>query len=66
MEIDGRGLDEMDKRILLTIAENYKGGPVGLGTVAMAVSEEEHTHQKYMNHSSFKKATSRELPKGGS
>ena len=32
LEIDDRGLDEMDKRILSTMAENYKGGPVGLGT----------------------------------
>ena len=43
LEIDDRGLDEMDKRILSTMAENYKGGPVGLGTVAVAVNEEEHT-----------------------
>ena len=33
----------MDKRILRIIAENYGGGPVGLGTVAIAVGEEEHT-----------------------
>jgi len=43
LEIDSRGLDEMDKRILRILAENYKGGPVGLGTVAVAVGEEEHT-----------------------
>lgn len=43
LEIDACGLDEMDKRILRTIAENYKGGPVGLGTVAVAVGEETHT-----------------------
>ena len=43
LEIDDRGLDEMDKRILSTMAQNYKGGPVGLGTVAVAVNEEEHT-----------------------
>ncbi len=43
LEIDRHGLDEMDKRILRLMAENYKGGPVGLGTIAVAVGEEEHT-----------------------
>ena len=43
LEIDSKGLDEMDKRILRIIGLNYKGGPVGLGTVAVAVGEEEHT-----------------------
>mgnify|MGYP000337434173 CR=1 FL=1 len=43
LEIDHRGLDEMDKRILLLMAQNYKGGPVGLGTIAVGVGEEEHT-----------------------
>lgn len=43
LEIDRNGLDEMDKRILRLMAQNYKGGPVGLGTVAVAVGEEEHT-----------------------
>ena len=66
LEIDGRGLDEMDKRILLTIAENYKGGPVGLGTVAMAVSEEEHTlsevHEPFLIQEGYLKRT----PQGGS
>ena len=43
LDIDSHGLDEMDKRILSTMAENYKGGPVGLGTIAVGVGEEEHT-----------------------
>lgn len=43
LEIDQHGLDEMDKRILRLMAEHYKGGPVGLGTVAVAVGEEEQT-----------------------
>ncbi len=43
LEIDARGLDEMDKRILRIIAQNYRGGPVGLGTVAVAVGEETET-----------------------
>ena len=43
LEIDHRGLDEMDKRILSLMAQNYNGGPVGLGTLAVGVGEEEHT-----------------------
>jgi len=43
LEIDTRGLDEMDKRILRVMAENYKGGPVGLSTIAVAVGEEAET-----------------------
>ena len=43
LEIDSHGLDEMDKKILKLMAENYKGGPVGLGTIAVAVGEEVHT-----------------------
>ncbi len=52
LEIDAKGLDEMDKRILRVMAENYRGGPVGLGTVAMAVSEEadtlEEVHEPFL------------------
>jgi Holliday junction DNA helicase RuvB len=43
LEVDARGFDEMDKRILLTIIEKYGGGPVGVGTIAVAVSEESNT-----------------------
>lgn len=43
LEIDVRGLDEMDKQVMRVMAENYRGGPVGLGTVAVAVGEEAHT-----------------------
>jgi Holliday junction DNA helicase RuvB len=52
LEIDERGLDEMDKRILTVMARHYKGGPVGLGTIAVAVGEEQHTleevHEPYL------------------
>jgi len=71
LEIDGRGLDEMDKRILQVMATNYKGGPVGLGTVAVAVNEEEHTleevHEPYLIQEGYIKRTpqGRELtPRG--
>ena len=43
LEIDAAGLDEMDKRVLRVMAENYAGGPVGLGTIAVAVGEETET-----------------------
>ncbi len=43
LEVDARGFDEMDKRILLTIIEKYQGGPVGVNTIAVAVSEESNT-----------------------
>ncbi|RRJ95743.1 Holliday junction branch migration DNA helicase RuvB [Opitutaceae bacterium TAV4] len=43
LEIDAAGLDEMDKRMLRIMAENYRGGPVGLGTIAVAVGEESET-----------------------
>ena len=43
LEIDAAGLDEMDKRMLRAMAENYRGGPVGIGTIAVAVGEESET-----------------------
>jgi holliday junction DNA helicase RuvB len=39
LEVDGAGLDAMDRRYLKTIAENYGGGPVGVETLAAALSE---------------------------
>lgn len=43
LEVDRNGLDEMDNRILRTIIDKFKGGPVGLSTIATAVSEEQET-----------------------
>ena len=40
MNVDIYGLDEMDNKILLTIIDKFKGGPVGLTTIATAVSED--------------------------
>jgi Holliday junction DNA helicase RuvB len=52
LEIDAAGLDEMDKRMLRTMAENYRGGPVGMSTIAVAVGEEaetlEEVHEPYL------------------
>jgi Holliday junction DNA helicase RuvB len=43
LEVDEYGLDEMDKEIILAIIEKYKGGPVGLNTLAVAVNEDAGT-----------------------
>lgn len=43
LEVDERGLDKMDRKILLTILEKFNGGPVGLDTLAVAVNEEKDT-----------------------
>ena len=43
MEIDAEGLDNLDRRILSVIAEKFGGGPVGIETLAVAVSEEADT-----------------------
>lgn len=43
LEVDNLGLDEMDKRILEVIIHKFKGGPVGINTLAIAVSEEQDT-----------------------
>jgi Holliday junction DNA helicase RuvB len=40
MEVDTYGLDEMDRKLLLTIIEKFNGGPVGLGTISAAIHEE--------------------------
>lgn len=43
LHVDLHGLDEMDNKILLTIIDKFKGGPVGLSTLATAVSESSET-----------------------
>src|SRR5882762_8684222 len=40
MEVDTFGLDEMDRKLLLTIIEKFEGGPVGVGTLSAAIQEE--------------------------
>lgn len=41
--VDSLGLDELDRRVLLTIIEKYDGGPVGLATISASMSEEQDT-----------------------
>jgi Holliday junction DNA helicase RuvB len=43
LDVDGRGLDDLDRRVLHTIIEKFDGGPVGLDTIAAAISEEPDT-----------------------
>ena len=43
LNVDTYGLDEMDNKILLTIIDKFKGGPVGISTIATAVSENTET-----------------------
>ena len=40
MEVDTYGLDEMDRKLMLTIIEKFSGGPVGLGTISASIHEE--------------------------
>lgn len=63
LDVDQHGLDEMDNRILRCIIEKYKGGPVGLSTIATAVSEEaetiEEVYEPFLIQEGFIKRTSR-------
>ncbi|MDH5706867.1 MAG: Holliday junction branch migration DNA helicase RuvB, partial [Candidatus Aminicenantes bacterium] len=43
MEVDSLGLDEVDRKMLMTIIENFSGGPVGINTIAAAIDEEKDT-----------------------
>jgi len=63
LEVDEKGLDKMDRRILLTILEKFNGGPVGLDTLAVAVNEEKDTiedvYEPYLIQVGFLDRTSR-------
>ncbi|MCK4452899.1 Holliday junction branch migration DNA helicase RuvB, partial [candidate division WOR-3 bacterium] len=43
LEVDKRGLDDMDKKIIKTIIEKFEGGPVGISSLAVAVGEDAQT-----------------------
>jgi Holliday junction DNA helicase RuvB len=63
LEVDARGLDAMDRRYLRSIAENYRGGPVGVETMAAALSEErdvlEEVIEPYLMQQGFVQRTPR-------
>jgi Holliday junction DNA helicase RuvB len=43
LNVDGKGFDHMDRRLLLAIMEKFAGGPVGVDSIAAAISEERDT-----------------------
>jgi Holliday junction DNA helicase RuvB len=63
LEVDERGLDEMDRRLLEALIVKYRGGPVGLGTLAVVVGEEpgtlEDVYEPFLIQEGFLKRTSR-------
>ena len=63
LDVDQDGLDDMDNRILLTIIEKFKGGPVGITTIATAVGEEaetiEEVYEPFLIQEGYLKRTSR-------
>ena len=64
LDVDKNGLDEMDVRILKAIIENYKGGPVGLGTLAVAVGEDKGTIEEVYEPFLIKEGFMQRTPKG--
>src|SRR5436190_1707423 len=46
LDVDRYGLDEIDQKIMLTILEKYRGGPVGVNTIAAAISEQSDTFEE--------------------
>ena len=63
LNVDEHGLDDMDNKILLTIIDKFKGGPVGLNTIATAVGEEsgtiEEVYEPFLIQEGFMKRTPR-------
>jgi len=63
LDVDENGLDEMDNRILMTIIDKFKGGPVGLSTIATACGEEaetiEEVYEPFLIQEGYLKRTSR-------
>jgi Holliday junction DNA helicase RuvB len=63
LRVDDRGLDEMDRRILTMIIRQFGGGPVGINTLAVAVSEETETiedvYEPFLIQEGFLQRTSR-------
>jgi len=63
LDVDDFGLDEMDKRILSALIEKFNGGPVGLGTLAVAVGEDagtlEEVYEPFLIQQGFLQRTPR-------
>ncbi len=63
LEIDDRGFDKMDRKVLLTVIDKFAGGPVGIDTIAAAIGEERETiediYEPYLLQEGFMKRTPR-------
>jgi Holliday junction DNA helicase RuvB len=64
LEIDPRGLDEMDIRILETLVHKFNGGPVGLNTIAVSVGEEPDTIEEVYEPFLIQEGYLERTPKG--
>lgn len=64
LNIDGRGLDQMDNKILTTIIEKFAGGPVGLNTIATAVGEDSGTIEEVYEPFLIKEGFLKRTPRG--
>jgi Holliday junction DNA helicase RuvB len=64
LDVDRNGFDEMDIRILRAIIENYAGGPVGLGTLGVAVGEDKGTIEEVYEPYLIKEGFLQRTPKG--
>ncbi len=64
LHVDDNGLDEMDNKILTTIIEKFKGGPVGLTTIATAVSEDAGTIEEVYEPFLIKEGYLMRTPRG--
>lgn len=64
LHVDQHGLDEMDNRILQTIIQKFKGGPVGLSTIATACSEEAETIEEVYEPYLIKEGYLKRTPRG--
>jgi len=64
LEVDGAGLDAMDRRYLSTIAENYGGGPVGIETIAAALSEPRDAIEEIIEPFLIQKGFIQRTPRG--
>ena len=62
LDIDGDGLEEMDKRLLTTLIEKFNGGPVGINSLSVSIGEEaetlEEVYEPYLIQEGFLKRTS--------
>jgi Holliday junction DNA helicase RuvB len=64
LNIDKKGLDDMDNKILCTIIDKFNGGPVGLGTIATAVSEDPGTIEEVYEPFLIKEGMIKRTPRG--